>query len=381
MVTSVRSPGRVLAAVQDPQLRAAIVGACETGEQTEWMEAGDAAQVWSRLSAELFDVALLDAAMPGIDVRGLTRMLRNNPRSRQMPLMVILPEGDLATAAACLTEGASMVMTQPLMPPLVAMQVQALWRQQAGHREIRTAASRDTARHRAIEAVLGNLAGEASLGTAWLHGEIAALRAIALPPEVAAPVSRHIERIARECRALQLHTCKAMAAVRDLSDMVVADDRHECLADVVRGVLETIRPAAEERRVRVTTAMPSGMTRLMCDGDGLERALGQLLANAIAHADPASEVGLNASVYPDGLLAIEVTDHGPGMHPEVLSRTAAPLQSRVDGSRAGPYMGFGLLFAKAIAEAHGGSLELRSMPGQGTTVLMAMPPYRVMHLP
>ena len=55
------------------------------------------------------------AAMPGIDVRRLTRMLRNNPRSRQMPLMVILPEGDLATAAACLTEGASMVMTQPLM--------------------------------------------------------------------------------------------------------------------------------------------------------------------------------------------------------------------------------------------------------------------------
>ena len=43
-------------------------------------------------------------------------------------------------------------------------------------------------------------------------------------------------------------------------------------------------------------------------------------------------------------------------------------------------MGFGLLFAKAIAEAHGGSLELRSMPEQGTTALIALPPERVMHV-
>lgn len=341
------------------------------------VEAADAGAAWAQLSSQRFDIAVISLDMPGLDGVSLIQYLRNQPRSHHMPLIVIAAEGDEASVDAALQAGGSMFIARPVSVASFARHVCTLTRMEAAARESRTATNRAVATHRAVEAVLGNLAGEAAIGTAWLDGEIAALRRLPLPPDTEAVMLHRVNRIARECRALQDHAAKAGEAVAALTEKIVADDRKDCLGTMVAHALDTVAVAAAASAVRITRTLPPGKTQISCDGEGVQHALAQLLANAVAHAGTAGEVCLNAKIYPDGLLGIEITDHGPGMHPDVLARTFAPLQSRLDGSRAGPYMGFGLLFAKAIAEAHGGMLELRSMPDQGTTVLMTLPPERV----
>lgn len=66
---------------------------------------------------------------------------------------------------------------------------------------------------------------------------------------------------------------------------------------------------------------------------------------------------------------LTVRDEGPGVAPEELSRLTTRFY-RADPSRQ---RGVGLYLSRAIAEAHGGSLEIESKPGQGTQIRVSIP--------
>ena len=103
------------------------------------------------------------------------------------------------------------------------------------------------------------------------------------------------------------------------------------------------------------------------------------MQNAVAHSHRGGTVAIAAKIYQDGLLGLEVEDHGKGMHPEFLARRLAPLHAAYDGKQGDVRIGLGLLLAKAIVEAHNGSLELRSNPDQGTIATLVVPAERITH--
>jgi signal transduction histidine kinase len=73
-------------------------------------------------------------------------------------------------------------------------------------------------------------------------------------------------------------------------------------------------------------------------------------------------------------VCITITDHGPGIADTDLEKVCEPY-FRVEASRAKHTggTGLGLTIAKAIVEAHGGTLKLASRPGEGLTVLLTLP--------
>jgi two-component system sensor histidine kinase RegB len=101
---------------------------------------------------------------------------------------------------------------------------------------------------------------------------------------------------------------------------------------------------------------------------GLERALRVLLQNAL-QATPGGEVRLRARCTPGGI-GVDVVDDGPGMAPDVMARAGEPFFTT---KAPGQGSGLGLFVARTLAEQLGGSLELRSEPGRGTTARMELP--------
>jgi signal transduction histidine kinase len=104
----------------------------------------------------------------------------------------------------------------------------------------------------------------------------------------------------------------------------------------------------------------------------LRRALDNLLSNAAQHGG-AGEVALAAAV--DGSqLIIEVRDRGPGIPPEDLAKLFTPFfrGDRSRGRHTGG-LGLGLLLARRIVEAHGGTLQIESRPGTGTVARIRVP--------
>ena len=110
------------------------------------------------------------------------------------------------------------------------------------------------------------------------------------------------------------------------------------------------------------------------DSDRLVAALDALLENAVAHTEPGDTIEVSVHLEGGGNVVLAVTDSGCGIPPTELDRIfrrfsrAQPYRNREAGG-----FGLGLPIVQAIAEAHHGSVRVRSASGQGSTFEMVIP--------
>lgn len=112
--------------------------------------------------------------------------------------------------------------------------------------------------------------------------------------------------------------------------------------------------------------------RIEGDRRRLARAIGHLIDNAIA-ATPAGGRILVELSGRKGKAQIVVSDNGPGMDPTTLARAIEGIKVAADGKTIERRQGLGLPLARQLIEAHGGTLELLSEPGQGTAAIVELP--------
>jgi signal transduction histidine kinase len=114
---------------------------------------------------------------------------------------------------------------------------------------------------------------------------------------------------------------------------------------------------------------------LVADRDRLTQVLRNLVRNAVAHTEPGGRVTLAARPRGDRLM-IAVADDGPGIPAGELDRIFERFH-RLDPGRARDRggSGLGLAIARALTEAHGGTIRARSAPGEGATFEVELPGY------
>lgn len=105
----------------------------------------------------------------------------------------------------------------------------------------------------------------------------------------------------------------------------------------------------------------------------LQRAVGNLVSNAIAHTPSGGEIRLTAAAQ-NGKAQIEVRDTGPGIPSEHLPHIFDRFY-RADAARSSTSggVGLGLAIVRSIAAMHGGSAEIESTVGHGTRVILTFP--------
>jgi signal transduction histidine kinase len=116
--------------------------------------------------------------------------------------------------------------------------------------------------------------------------------------------------------------------------------------------------------------------RISGDRRRLGRAIGHLMDNAIAATPPSGRILVDLSrngENGDGRTRIVISDNGPGMDSAALARALDGLRVSADGKSVERRQGLGLPLARQLIEAHGGSLELVSEPGQGTSAIIELP--------
>jgi signal transduction histidine kinase len=124
--------------------------------------------------------------------------------------------------------------------------------------------------------------------------------------------------------------------------------------------------------VRVTTRVPPALPPVQGDRERLRQLLWNLLTNAVKYTATGDEVEV-AAASEDGVVAVSVRDHGPGI-PAESQRLIFEKFGRVsqDGLSK-PGAGLGLYIARSIAEAHGGTLDVESATGAGATFTVRLP--------
>jgi signal transduction histidine kinase len=193
-------------------------------------------------------------------------------------------------------------------------------------------------------------------------------------PDAASEYAAHINTAGR-------HLLKLVNEVLDLSKVISGQlDLDEATVDLdplLRECVELMQGDLAEKRLTLHTAIAVGNLSLTADGVRLKQALLNLLSNAVKFSCGGDAVEMRAE-FTDNDLTIAITDQGVGMMPEHISIALEPFR-HIDGDplRANNGASIGLPLAKMLIEKHGGTLSVTSELGEGTTVSITLPGWRV----
>ncbi len=153
---------------------------------------------------------------------------------------------------------------------------------------------------------------------------------------------------------------------------VTLQKRQIPLDETILGVVEQHRPEAEKKNVTIETE-PASDVKIDADAGALKQIVSILLKNAIKFTPADGRVIVrtkrNGPAY-----TIYVEDNGCGMDEQAIEQVCRPFEQSspiMEDGMKGP--GLGLSIARSLVELHGGSLRIRSAPGQGATVLVHLP--------
>jgi two-component system heavy metal sensor histidine kinase CusS len=145
------------------------------------------------------------------------------------------------------------------------------------------------------------------------------------------------------------------------------------VAELLEGVKEYYEASAADGGISLSTRLGDEPVVAELDRTLMQRAVGNLVSNAMAHTLSGGSVVM-ATSSESAAIRIEVTDTGIGIPPEALPRVFDRF-FRVDPSRsqASGGAGLGLAIVQGIMLLHGGKVEIVSQPGKGTRVILSMP--------
>jgi len=149
--------------------------------------------------------------------------------------------------------------------------------------------------------------------------------------------------------------------------------RPTSLADVVRSAVGAMQYSMAQSGFRLTLAVDDSLPPILADRDALEQAILNLLDNAMKYSGDSRDMELRLS-HEDEYGVVRVVDHGPGIPESERSRIferfyriSSPENDRLPGA------GLGLTLVDHIVKAHGGSVGVESLPGQGSTFTIRLP--------
>jgi len=168
--------------------------------------------------------------------------------------------------------------------------------------------------------------------------------------------------------------------VTDLFELAKLDALHEPVArerlpvgELVQDVAQKFSLDARERGVSLNAGLDGGQTMIMADVELMERALENVVDNALRYTPDGGRIDIRLAVA-ENRLRIEIRDTGPGIGPEDVSQVFDRYyraKRTIAGDDRGA--GLGLAIAKRAAELHGGSLYCESQVGHGTTFRFELP--------
>jgi signal transduction histidine kinase len=215
--------------------------------------------------------------------------------------------------------------------------------------------------------------GEMSAAVAHgLRNPLASLRAaaqVALRHAKEAPVAQeHLKSVIAEADRLDRRITHLLSFSRPAPFRPL----REQLPRLVDGLLPTFARQLKDRAIRLETDLPNDLPEVHVDPIQLEQALGEVVSNALDAMPQGGRLMIRGYHKRQdgtaGQVVIEIVDTGDGIPETVLPSVCNPFfTTRAEGT------GLGLAIAKRYVAQNGGTLDIASTPGAGTTVRISLP--------
>jgi two-component system, sensor histidine kinase and response regulator len=350
----------------------------------ELVRASSGNEALRQLIKRRFAVMLLDVQMPEMDGYEVARYARDNPASREVPIIFLTAASQ--TEQAVLRgygSGAVDYLRKPLDPAVLRSKVRVFLELSASRQRLaETMVDLEQARQEAERAsrfksqFLANMSHELRTPLNAIIGFAELLEDPQTGPLTGTQIEfvHHISTSGRHLVALMndiLDLARIEAGRIEVRPEPVA------LAGLIKSAQEIVRPMAHKKGVELTCELPPALPDAVMDPVRIKQVLYNLLSNGIKFTDRGGRVRLRAEVqgqHHARALAIAVSDTGIGIHAEDQPRLFKEFERILPASGAQQEgTGLGLALTKRLVELHGGSIAVASAPGKGSTFTVSLP--------
>ncbi len=172
--------------------------------------------------------------------------------------------------------------------------------------------------------------------------------------------TRVLGRLVDDLRTVALSESGSLPLHRESTDLSIV------ATDAVAG----FRPAADAAGVELAVEVGDDVPLLDVDPVRIREVVSNLVANALRHTPAGGSVAVDARIDDGGrAVVVTVRDTGSGIEPELLPHVFDRF-AKSSGSRGS---GLGLAIARGLVEAHGGTIDVESTPGHGSTFRFRLP--------
>lgn len=182
--------------------------------------------------------------------------------------------------------------------------------------------------------------------------------------------AKEVERVSAAATRATLAAQKLLQFAR-YSTQTGGIKRRPCRPEpLIRETVELLRDRIHVADCPVVIDVPESLQTVKIDQQGVQQVLFNLITNALDASESGGTVTINAHIRGESLV-LSVTDEGRGMDEKLLEIAKEPF---ITTKAAGGGTGLGLAISDSIVRGHGGTLELFSEAGKGTTVTVTLPP-------
>jgi len=321
------------------------------------------------------DLILLDVMMPGMDGYEVCARLKENPATRDIPVIFLTAMNEDVDEAKGLRLGAVDYITKPFNPSLVKARIR-------NHLDLRRARMEVVEQRNTIAADYQKLRELEKLRDDLVHMIVHDMRSPltglvlfleALSPEnfMDPDFQNNLAQIREASRALS----DMVTSLLDVSRLEAGQMPLHCevsdLGQLTRNATQRLSGLTQGRQVTVHTTTASILA--YCDRSLTERIVQNLLGNALKFTPPEGSIRIELGLE-DQWARFSITDTGPGIpveyHEKVFQKFG---QVEQQNKRKAPSSGLGLTFCKLATEAQGGDIQLASEAGRGATFHLRLP--------
>ncbi|MBD1865282.1 MULTISPECIES: ATP-binding protein, partial [Trichocoleus] len=189
-----------------------------------------------------------------------------------------------------------------------------------------------------------------------------------------ATTNRAIETIERNARAQNQLINDLLDVSRIITGKLRLNVRPVILVSVIEAAIDSIRPAAEAKDIRLQSVLDPNAGPLSGDSDRLQQVFWNLLSNAVKFTPKGGRVQIRLERI-NSHIEVTVSDTGQGISPEFLPYVFERLQQADSTTtRAHGGLGLGLAIVRHLVELHGGSVDATSAgEGKGATFMVNLP--------
>lgn len=163
----------------------------------------------------------------------------------------------------------------------------------------------------------------------------------------------------------------------DLSSQELKNELKEVEIELlVKGVIDLLKDSGRKKGIQILYRSSPCISSLRCHKPLLQRALNNIISNALKYTQRGGKVEVSVSNYlkngDGGVVKISVKDTGIGILKEDIERIFEPFYRGKNADREAG-IGLGLSFVKEVVDLHGGRISLESEPGKGSNFSVLLP--------